>query len=181
MTESAPKLRLAGPQWKFAIALYGQTGVSEACLFLQDRWRVDVSLLIAMLYAAGVLHHRIDAAAVQVADDAINVWRERVIAPLRTVRRDMKTMPTNEHPAAAELRETVKSAELKAEQVELMLLAELIEEMPAAERAPQSLPAVAAHVVGHFADAPVADAETIQAIGLIAEAAAAVAAMDLPS
>jgi uncharacterized protein (TIGR02444 family) len=179
---TAPAATLSGPQWRFAVTLYGRPGVAEACLALQDRWRVDVSVLIAMLYADLVAGRALDREAIAAADARIAAWRTGVVQPLRRTRQDMKDMSVHRrHAAARDLREQVKAAELKAEQIELMELAGWIAERPAGEGVGGE--AVAAMVVSHFAgdDGAAADPATAADLARIAAAAAAVATEQVPA
>jgi len=174
---SGDPLPLAGPHWAFALALYGQSGVAEACLSLQDRQGVDVSFLIAMLYAAAVGRRRVDAAAVALAEARVAPWRAGVVQPLRTLRRDMKQLSEIDRAEVAALRESVKGVELKSEQIELALLAGAIDGFAPADASAPRLLRVGAMVVSHFAGGP-PDADAARSIALISEAAAAVAATE---
>ena len=72
----------AGALWDFAVRLYAEPGVSDACLALQDRFGVDVPLL---LWAAW-LGDGADAAALRAGDRAVGPWRARAVRPLRALR-----------------------------------------------------------------------------------------------
>ena len=72
----------AGALWDFAVRLYAEPGVGEACLVLQDRFGVDVPLL---LWAAW-LGDGADAAALRAGDRAVGPWRARAVRPLRALR-----------------------------------------------------------------------------------------------
>lgn len=136
--------------WDFALGLYGQEGVAPACLDLQERYGTDVPLLLwaGWLWTRGEAP---DAGAVARAEAAVGDWRREVIHPLRAIRQRMKQGPAPAPSARTErVRDSVKAAELSAEQLEL----ELLEEMggPGAETDPvESL----ALVLDHFAGAPV--------------------------
>jgi len=98
------------PLWEFSLALYARPGVAAACIEAQDHCAADVNLL---LYAAWLARQGLAleerqwrALAAHVAD-----WRQRVVQPLRALRRDWRALP-----AAAALREHVKALELAAEQ-----------------------------------------------------------------
>jgi uncharacterized protein (TIGR02444 family) len=103
--------------WDFAVSLYARPGVDTACLTLQDEYAQSVPLLIWRLWAHD---RRIDAATVRSAAGLARDWDERVVAPLRSVRRSL-TAPAR--PIADErrlhLRERVKSNELAAERAML--------------------------------------------------------------
>ncbi|WP_332712774.1 TIGR02444 family protein [Pelagibacterium mangrovi] len=120
MTEPAA---LEAPHWRFAVDLYARDGVSQACLALQDRFGVDVIVLMAALYGAVALGKAPGADDIERMDAAIVQWRHAVVHPLREVRRYLKMADMGE--AAERLREIVKSSELRSEQIELALLAPL--------------------------------------------------------
>ncbi len=110
---------------EFALALHAQEGVAEACVLLQDRFGVDVNVLLfaARIGSTGTLTSAaLDKAQRQIAD-----WHAEVILPLRGVRRRLKSGPyPAPNPTTSELREHVKSLELRAEMIELDELGHLI-------------------------------------------------------
>jgi uncharacterized protein (TIGR02444 family) len=76
--------------WDFSISLYGQDGVAQACLSLQDRHQVDVNFLFFCAWAAfrGKLA---GANEVQSWHSTITEWHENVVRHLRFLRRELKT------------------------------------------------------------------------------------------
>jgi len=125
-------LELEGPQWAFAVDLYQRPGVSEACLLLQDRLGVDVSLLLFALYVAAKRGRMLATADLEELERAVAPWREEVVKPLRALRRRLKSGPAPApSPAAERLRERIKAAELHAEQIELAVLAQRLDSLPA--------------------------------------------------
>jgi uncharacterized protein (TIGR02444 family) len=117
-------LDLDGPHWRFALALYAQPGAAEACLFLQDRFGVDVNILLFAMFAATERGMAVTPEDVDGMDAAVTAWRREAVVPLRAIRRRLKQPLANVAGAHAELLRTqVKSAELFAEQIEQALLA----------------------------------------------------------
>jgi uncharacterized protein (TIGR02444 family) len=117
-------LELEGPQWAFAVDLYQRPRVSEACLLLQDRLGVDVSLLLFALFAAANRGRMLGTADLAELERTAAPWRDEVVRPLRALRRRLKSGPgPASGPAAERLRERIKAAELHAEQIELAVLA----------------------------------------------------------
>jgi uncharacterized protein (TIGR02444 family) len=94
----------ANPFWTFSTALYGQPGVAEACLELQDRLDLDVNVLLFACFAAasGVT---LTAGDLATLESAAATWRREMISPLQKLRRA----------AADELHERLLEAELLAE------------------------------------------------------------------
>lgn len=131
--------------WDFSLSLYRRAGVEPLCLQLQDRWRADVTLLLWLRW--------LEEEGVSVDEDRLTealwtsaAWRERVVEPLRALRRAIKRdygtgpgtrpradiEPRGDSPhgddTLAEVeacRQSIKRAELQAERVALQKLAEL--------------------------------------------------------
>jgi uncharacterized protein (TIGR02444 family) len=107
--------------WEFSLTLYPKPGVADACLTLQNHHGADVNVLLYLLWTAS-------------AGKAPNVtqltemlalsaeWRQRVVAPLRSLRSEMKGWPLagtlpefSQREDFETLRAAVKAAELEAE------------------------------------------------------------------
>ena len=120
-----PSRSLGGPHWSFALAVYREKGVADACLLLQDQFGIDVSLLLFILFCAVEYGVACDEQCIADLDSGIAPWRSEIVVALRRVRRRLKSGP---HPApsreTALLRNTIKSAELRAEQIQMAALAE---------------------------------------------------------
>lgn len=101
---------MSNPLWEFSLQLYARPGVAAACIEAQDRFAADVNLLLyaAWLAQEGLALNQEQWRALAVA---VTDWRQRVVQPLRALRRDWRDLP-----AAAALREQVKALELAAEQ-----------------------------------------------------------------
>ncbi len=115
-------LDVNGPLWEFAVDFYGQPGIQDACLKLQDEANVDVIHLIAVLYADVVLGNPVSAEDISTFRLEAEGWREAVVLPLRGIRRFLKPersdIPNQER---ARLRTCVKNAELLAAQIQIAL------------------------------------------------------------
>jgi uncharacterized protein (TIGR02444 family) len=119
---------LASESWAFALKLYAEPGVREACLRLQEDEDVDVMLLLVAVFAASRKHMRLSFEDVRVMDDASRPWREQVVRPLRALRRTLASGPAPAPSEASErLRSQIKAAELDAEHLENDLLAAWLE------------------------------------------------------
>ena len=107
--------------WEWALNAYGQPGVPEACLRLQDEFGQNTSLLLWAVWAEVG-----DAELLARAAEVTRAWEATALVPLRTVRRALKAQVPPVADAAREgLREDVKSAELRAERVLMETLASL--------------------------------------------------------
>jgi uncharacterized protein (TIGR02444 family) len=112
------------PFWDFSVGVYGAPGVAPACLALQDRYDLDVNLLLLCCWFGR------SRAAVPSRDEmrrlseAVAAWHRNVVRPLRGVRRWLKvggpTVPTAQREP---LRQEIKRLELEAEHIEQLALA----------------------------------------------------------
>ena len=100
---------MSNPLWEFSLATYRAEGVAGTCIGLQDTFGLDVNLL---LYAAWLAHLNLglDARHLQELDALVVDWRDQVVRPLRTLRRQLRG-----YEAAAAVREELKAVELRAE------------------------------------------------------------------
>jgi len=102
--------------WDFALAFYAQQQVAEACVRLQDEYKVNVCLLIAMCWLDARQHHLADAEFLTL-QNYISGWTQEIVEPLRLLRRRLKLPFENlsQDATQMELRNTLKQAELLAE------------------------------------------------------------------
>jgi uncharacterized protein (TIGR02444 family) len=99
--------------WDWTLEAYGQPGVAEACLALQDAHGQNTSYLLWAVWAEGP-----DAAVLDEAARVAKAWDTKVLKPLREARRALKpAAPPIDDDAREGLREDVKAAELRAERV----------------------------------------------------------------
>jgi uncharacterized protein (TIGR02444 family) len=106
------------PFWRFSLKYYGQAGVSDACIALQDGCGVDVNLLLFLFWLASE-RQELAADEVKKLDATIKSWRELTIIPIRDTRRKLKGAKTFVDPAKQEaLRDKVKAVELEAEKLQ---------------------------------------------------------------
>jgi uncharacterized protein (TIGR02444 family) len=131
------------PFWRFSLGFYRQPGVADACIRLQDEAGVDVNLLFYLLWHAA-LERRLSQAEVAAIEQRIGPWREQVVAPLRAIRRAIKSPPPVIEAGTAEAYRTrVKGIELEAERLQQEALYDLAQSSPFGESAPS--PEEAAH------------------------------------
>ena len=99
--------------WDWTLKAYGQAGVPEACLTLQDDYGQNTSLLLWAVWAETA-----DAALLARAADIAHRWEALALTPVRAVRRALKPAFEGVGDGAREdLREDVKAVELRAERV----------------------------------------------------------------
>jgi uncharacterized protein (TIGR02444 family) len=107
--------------WAFSLELYADEAVAAASVDLQDRFGLDVNMLLFALYAAA-RGRALSRRDIEVLDRAIDPWRSNVVRPLRGVRRWLKEHASAADDRAAALRKSVLERELESEacQQELM-------------------------------------------------------------
>lgn len=99
--------------WDWTLEAYGQPGVPEACLRLQDEHGQMTSFLLWAVWAETA-----DAALLGRAAEVARRWDGLALTPIRDVRRALKAPFEGVANGAREgLREDVKAAELRAERV----------------------------------------------------------------
>ncbi|WP_173009902.1 TIGR02444 family protein [Mycolicibacterium sp. P9-64] len=104
---------------QFALAVHDVEGVPAACVLLQDRFDLDVNVLLLGAYI-GVQGKTLTADDVDAARAVVDTWHTEVVRPLRAVRRRLKSGPAPAPDArTASLRRHVAGSELDAELVEL--------------------------------------------------------------
>lgn len=109
--------------WAFSLRVYALPEVAEACLSLQDRYGIDVNLLLFCCWAGRAL----DEADFDMADAAVATWRRDVVEPLRAVRRGLSSVSSE---SARVVRRHVKDAELAAERVAQSLIVGAVPVLP---------------------------------------------------
>ncbi|WP_343315466.1 TIGR02444 family protein [Brucella sp. BE17] len=112
--------------WSFLLMLYDEAGIPDALLSLQEGQAIDVPFYLAVLHAVTTDHH-ITPTAISALYAEVQEWREKVIVPLRTIRKTLKVHSwATRFENTGAFRETIKSAELKAEKIEVEVLEKLI-------------------------------------------------------
>ncbi len=107
---------MTGAFWEWSLATYARPGVEPLLLKLQDAHRLDVNLLLWCLWCAAKFDQPPDF-ALRKAFNLSTQWSLMATAPLRRVRRDLKTKnPLGADEIAGRLRAHVKAAELAAEE-----------------------------------------------------------------
>ena len=125
----------SNPFWTYSIELYAQDGVAALCLRLQDERGFDVNLLLFAGWAAHCRGVTLDASEWRDLIAATQSWRETVLAPLRSVRRRLKTAHLGAFPGNPEqMRAAILKVELDCEKTEQDFLASAMGAFVAAHR-----------------------------------------------
>ena len=109
------------PFWTFTLAVYQKDGVSPACIALQDRLGLDVNFLLLCLYA-GSRGRALSADEFPRLEERVAPWRQRVIHPLRAVRRWLKEQQLLAKAPSDALRRGVLGHEIESEGVQQRLM-----------------------------------------------------------
>ena len=114
--------------WRFSVSIYGQPGVSAECLSLQDRFGVNVNVLLFCTYVASEFGALLTCEDIAAADRAVSAWQTQVVQVLRKLRRRLKQLhessESSHSPAIDALRIEIENAELEAERIEAAMLSE---------------------------------------------------------
>jgi uncharacterized protein (TIGR02444 family) len=112
--------------WRYLLDAYARPGAAENLLRRQQEDGLDIVLHLFFLYATEAVGTALGEQDRRIAGELVKPWREGVIAPLRNLRRAMKELPgpAGGGDAKEALRQSIKQAELKAEQLEFNALCE---------------------------------------------------------
>jgi uncharacterized protein (TIGR02444 family) len=106
------------PFWRFSLGFYRQPGVADACIALQDGCGVDVNVLLFFLWLA-MARRRVSLVIAREVCATVASWRDDVVVPLRTVRRNLKGGSALVERSVHELfRIKIKAVELEAERLQ---------------------------------------------------------------
>jgi uncharacterized protein (TIGR02444 family) len=118
MVDAATESAQGSPFWRFSLGFYRQPGVADACIALQDENGVDVNVLMFFLWFA-TQQKEITSDQARAAWEQAALWRDRVVAPLRSVRRTLKEgVPLVARDIAEFFRTRIKAVELESERLE---------------------------------------------------------------
>lgn len=120
--------------WNFAVALYEEEDVKAACLRVQARYGLSISLLLGAIWIGVNGLGRLGATDLETAIRRAMEWHREVIEPIRALRRQLRREPPQGVESQAhELRHQLVEAELGAERIEMrLLLQDLPPQLPVA-------------------------------------------------
>lgn len=111
--------------WEFSLSAYNVQGATTACLTLQDKYGLDVNVLLLCLFA-GSHGCALSAEDFVRIEARVAPWRKNIIYALRDVRRSLKTEKLSSDRVIGDLYKDVLASELKAEQHEQHLIASTV-------------------------------------------------------
>ena len=110
--------------WKFSINVYTAPGVADECLALQNKFGVDVNVLLFVAYV-GTRQLIMSIDELHQCTDLVRDWHEQITKQLRHVRTTLKSMSLRLEPVGGQkqhFRDAVKAIELESERVEQDML-----------------------------------------------------------
>lgn len=109
--------------WTFSLAVYGDAAVQRECLDLQDRYGVNVNLLLLCAFVGAVHAKVLSSADVRQAEDVVRGWHSKVVDSLRTARRAIKSFSDDATPIGLNrIYSSIKEQEFEAERLEQLML-----------------------------------------------------------
>lgn len=155
--------------WTYSLDLYDRPEVKNACLSLQTRRGLDVNLVLFAFWLStrGVALDRSSAAA---AEEAVCDLRTRIVQPLRSVRRHLRSL-MKASPSIADdwpdevqrLGNQVAQAELDGEHLSQLALERLSAGLAAGHQAGADLAAANLAVIATFENDDKADVQALLA------------------
>lgn len=110
--------------WEFSSTIYRKPGIEKALLSLQQRFGIDVNLLLMCCWAARYHHQRVTPAGMAELVEQARTWQSDVVRPLRLLRNRLKAGSTGiSRVDARALRSKVLALEIEAEHAEQDYLA----------------------------------------------------------
>lgn len=113
------------PFWQYSITVYQRPVVADLCLKLQDEYQADVNMLLCSAWLSSI--------GQPLTDDLLNTlllesqeWQESCLAPLRQVRRFLKTR------SPADIYQKMKQLELQLESIQQERLYQCLKHLPLA-------------------------------------------------
>lgn len=117
----------------FAESIYRAPGVEPGLLTLQDRYGLDVCVVLACAWYGARGGGRLNPEQIDLLEEAVAEWRVQVIQPLRGVRRVLKG-DLDQGEITQGLRAKVKGCEIDAERIELQRLEQRLGNFPQTEQ-----------------------------------------------
>jgi uncharacterized protein (TIGR02444 family) len=116
-------MQLDNSFWQFSVRVYAAPGVADECLSLQERYGIDVNVLLFCVWLAVERHVAVERADLDSVTEAVGEWHRRAVKPLRAARQEMKGLASVDA-----IRVQVKALELEAERIEQAKLFGLAEQ-----------------------------------------------------
>lgn len=126
MTPGAETLPV-NPFWEFSVRIYSRPEVAEACLALQEKFKLDVNILLFCCWQAEKGLAPLTDADIAKIMTVSQDWHRQIVAGLRAVRQNLKGGFPPASPVMAEMiRKQIINLEIQSEQVEQDLIFQTI-------------------------------------------------------
>ncbi|MGY8815800.1 MAG: TIGR02444 family protein, partial [Gammaproteobacteria bacterium] len=116
--------------WNYSIKVYAQEGVPNACLTLQDKFALDVNLILFCSWY-GISIGNLDKELFCRCHEYCYTWSNRTVKPLRNIRTWLKDQGCKEISSnindCMRYRDKIKSIELEAEKMQQLTLESISE------------------------------------------------------
>ncbi len=155
------------PFWDYSLLVYGRDGVPAACLDLQDRFEIDVNVMLFCSWIGHSGRGKMTAAELGAALAAVSEWHNGIVRGLRTVRQALRGgVPPAPDEQSAALRRRILKIEVDSEHLEQLMLAAAVDRpaadaLPAERRAADAVANVAAYFAVHGAAPGAAAADSL--------------------
>lgn len=107
--------------WSWMLEVYPRPGVSEALIALQDREGLNVNALLFSIWL-GCRGSRLTREGASEIERLNNDWANAIVAPVRTVRRVLKTSDLIADDKKVDIRKRIQAIELELEEMHCALL-----------------------------------------------------------
>lgn len=112
--------------WDFANELYQHQQIKTLCLELQDKFEVDVCLLLTVVWLAAQ-HKTVDKQSIAELLHVVDDWQQHITLPLRSLRKAIAGSPEKGRCADTDLiYQQLKHVELDAERLALQRLEQAV-------------------------------------------------------
>ncbi len=109
-------MKTKNPLWRFSKNIYRKGEVSETLLHLQDKFSIDVNMILFVAWLASI-NRSITTSDIQDAQKLVSLWRTKIIVPIRNIRRSARNFPDTDY-----LYADLKKLEIDTEKEELKIL-----------------------------------------------------------
>lgn len=115
------------PLWDFSLQVYGQKGVSSACIGLQDRHTLDVNIVLLCLWLGSSGRPVIDQTFLERILEVSTRWNKEIVCKIRSARVTLKekfsTIPLER---CETLRQGLLALEIDCEHSQLLAFASIV-------------------------------------------------------
>jgi uncharacterized protein (TIGR02444 family) len=109
--------------WTFSVDVYGDAAVQPECLDLQDRYGINVNLLLFCAFVGAVHGALLSQGDVKQAEEIVHRWDGEIVRSLRAARRALKSFSGDSSSVDVNLLyNNIKAQELEAEKLEQTML-----------------------------------------------------------